>query len=80
MTPTHRVLGRSPRDGLVECIWAWKKRNRDTGADYRTLTIRGCGFNSDLSQAVHQNDAALQAVIPRGLKDVASFLLASLSG
>ncbi|MGB7244040.1 MAG: DUF736 family protein, partial [Sulfitobacter sp.] len=40
MAPTHRVLGRSPRGRLVECGGVWKKQNRDTGADYFTVTIR----------------------------------------
>ena len=71
MAPTHRVLGRSPRGRLVECGGIWKKQNRDTGADYFTLTIRDHGFNANLGKAANQDDAALQAVIPWGPKDAA---------
>ena len=48
MAPTHRVLGRSPRGKLVECGGIWKKQNKETGADYYTLTIRDHGFNAPL--------------------------------
>lgn len=71
MAPTHRVLGRSPRGRLVECGGIWKKRNRETGADYFTLTIRGFSFNANLGKAASQDDPTLQAVIPWGPKDVA---------
>ncbi len=69
MSPTHRVLGRSPRGRLVECGGIWKKQNRETGADYFTLTIRDFGFNANLGKAAHQDDETLQAVIPWGPKD-----------
>ncbi|NOD85930.1 MULTISPECIES: DUF736 family protein [unclassified Ruegeria] len=69
MSPTHRVLGRSPRGRLVECGGIWKKQNRETGADYFTLTIRDFGFNANLGKAAHQHDETLQAVIPWGPKD-----------
>lgn len=59
MAPTHRVLGRSPRGRLVECGGIWRKQNRDTGADYYTLTIRDYGFNANLGKAAQQDDAAL---------------------
>ena len=65
MAPTHRVLGRSPRGNLVECGGIWKKQNKETGADYYTLTIRDHGFNAN------QEDLSLQAVIPWGPKDAA---------
>tara|TARA_R110002051_G_scaffold259255_1_gene318597 strand:+ start:11072 stop:11410 length:339 start_codon:yes stop_codon:yes gene_type:complete len=71
MAPTHRVFGRSPRGRLVECGGIWKKQNRDTGADYFTLTIRDFGFNANLGKAASQDDTALQAVIPWGPKEVA---------
>ncbi|MDF9301992.1 DUF736 family protein [Tritonibacter mobilis] len=70
MAPTHRVLGRSPRGKLVECGGIWKKQNKETGADYYTLTIRDHGFNANLGKAANQDDLSLQAVIPWGLKDV----------
>lgn len=69
MAPTHRVLGRSPRGRLVECGGIWKKQNRDTGADYFTLSIRDFGFNANLGKAAHQEDDMLQAVIPWGPKE-----------
>ena len=71
MAPTHRVLGRSPRGRLVECGGIWRKQNRETGADYFTLTIRDYGFNANLGQAAHQDDPTLQAVIPWGPKEAA---------
>ena len=71
MAPTHRVLGHSPRGRLVECGGIWKKQSRETGADYFTLTIRDYGFNANLGKAAHQDDAALQAVIPWGPKEAA---------
>ena len=71
MAPTHRVLGRSPRGRLVECGGIWCKQNRDTGADYYTLTIRDYGFNANLGKAAQQDDAALQAVIPWGPREAA---------
>ena len=71
MAPTHRVLGRSPRGKLVECGGIWKKQNKETGADYYTLTIRDHGFNANLGKAANQDDLSLQAVIPWGPKDAA---------
>ena len=71
MAPTHRVLGRSPRGKLVECGGIWKKQNKETGADYYTLTIRDHGFNANLGKAANQGDLSLQAVIPWGPKDAA---------
>jgi len=71
MAPTHRVLGRSPRGKLVECGGIWKKQNKETGADYYTLTIRDHGFNANLGKAANQEDLSLQAVIPWGPKDTA---------
>ena len=68
MAPTHRVLGRSPRGKLVECGGIWKKQNKETGADYYTLTIRDHGFNANLGKAANQDDLSLQAVIPWGPK------------
>ena len=70
MAPTHRVLGRSPRGRLVECGGIWKKQNRDTGADYFTLSIRDYSFNANLDKAANQDDPSMQAVIPWGPKDV----------
>tara|TARA_A100001391_G_scaffold181623_1_gene147661 strand:- start:142 stop:309 length:168 start_codon:yes stop_codon:yes gene_type:complete len=55
---------------LVECGGIWKKQNRDTGADYFTLTIRGYGFDADLCKAPNQDDTAIQAVIPWSPKEV----------
>lgn len=69
MAPTHRVLDRSPRGRLVECGGIWKKQNRDTGADYFTLTIRDFGFNANLGKAANQDDEKVQAVIPWGPKE-----------
>ncbi|QFT75865.1 DUF736 family protein [Ruegeria sp. THAF33] len=69
LAPTHRVLGRSPRGRLVECGGIWKKQNRETGADYFTLTIRDFGFNANLGKAANQEDDALQAVIPWAPRD-----------
>ncbi|MCI5042975.1 MAG: DUF736 family protein [Donghicola eburneus] len=69
MAPTHRVLGCSPRGRLVECGGIWKKQNRDSGADYFTLTIRDFGFNANLGKAANQDDDTLQAVIPWGPKE-----------
>ena len=71
MAPTHRVLGRSPRGKLIECGGIWKKQNKETGADYYTLTIRDHGFNANLGKAANQDDLSLQAVIPWGPKDAA---------
>jgi uncharacterized protein (DUF736 family) len=71
MAPTHRVLGRSPRGKLVECGGIWKKQNKETGADYYTLTIRDHGFNANLGKAANQDDLSLQAIIPWGPKDAA---------
>lgn len=64
MAPTHRVLGR-----LVECGVIWKKQNRDTGADYFTMSIRDFGFNANLGKAANQDDDTVQAVIPWGPKE-----------
>ena len=50
LAPTHRVLGRSPRGKLVECGGIWKKQNKETGADYFTLTVRDYSFNDNLSK------------------------------
>lgn len=69
MASTHRVLGRSPRGRLVECGGIWKKQNRDTGADYFTLSIRHYGFNASLGKAANQDDPSMQAVIPWGPRD-----------
>jgi len=69
MAPTHRVLGRSPRGRLVECGGIWKKQNRDTGADYFSMTIRDYGFNAKLGKAASQDDDTLQAIIPWGPKE-----------
>lgn len=71
MAPTHRVLGRSPRGRLVECGGVWKKQNRDTGADYFTVTIRDFGFNANLGKAANHDDPTLQAVIAWGPKNTA---------
>ena len=40
MSPTHRVMARSPRGRLVECGGVWKKQNQEIGSDYFTLSIR----------------------------------------
>lgn len=71
MAPTHRVLGRSPRGRLVECGGIWKKQNRDTGADYFTLSIRDFAFNANLGKAASQDDDRMQAVIPWAPKEAA---------
>jgi uncharacterized protein (DUF736 family) len=71
MAPTHRVLGRSPRGKLVECGGIWKKQNKDTGADYFTLTVRDHAFNANLGKAASQDDMSLQAIIPWGPKEAA---------
>jgi len=71
MAPTHRVLGRSPRGRLAECGGIWKKQNRDAGAEYFTLSIRDFGFSANLGKAANEDDAATQAVIPWGSKEVA---------
>ena len=71
VAPTHRVLGRSPRGKLVECGGIWKKQNKDTGADYFTLTVRDHAFDANLGKAASQNDMSLQAIIPWGPKDAA---------
>jgi len=52
LAPTHRVLGRSPRGKLVECGGIWKKQNKETGADYFTLTVRD--FSSTPTSALLQ--------------------------
>ena len=69
MAPTHRVLGRSPRGRLVECGGIWKKQNRDTGADYFTMSIRDFGFNANFGKVANQDDDTVQAVIPWGSKE-----------
>ena len=61
MAPTHRVLGRSPRGKLVECGGIWKKQNKETGADYYTLTIRDHGFNANL-EGLKLADIPLDAI------------------
>ena len=61
MAPTHRVLGRSPRGKLVECGGIWKKQNKETGADYYTLTIRDHGFNANLG-SLHKSDIIVRFV------------------
>ncbi len=71
LAPTHRVLGRSPRGNLVECGGIWKKQNKETGADYFTLTVRDFSFNANLGIAASQDDASLQAIIPWGPKEAA---------
>jgi uncharacterized protein (DUF736 family) len=71
LAPSHRVLGRSPRGKLVECGGIWKKQNKETGADYFTLSVRDYGFNANLGKAANQDDATLQAIIPWGPKDAA---------
>jgi len=63
-------LGRSSRGKLVECGGIRKKQNKETGADCFTLTVRGFSFNANLGKAANQKDAALQAIIPWGPKDV----------
>jgi len=62
-------LGRSPGGKLAECGGIGKKQNKETGADYFTLTVRGFSFNANLGKAANQKDAALQAIIPWGPKD-----------
>ena len=64
-------VGRSPRGRLVECGGIWKKQNRDTGADYFTLSIRDFAFNANLGKAANQDDDRMQAVIPWGPKEAA---------
>lgn len=64
MAPTHRVFARSPRGKLVECGGVWKKENKETGADYYTLTIRDYAFNANLGKAAGQDEDNVQAVIP----------------
>lgn len=71
MAPTHRVFARSPRGKLVECGGVWKKENKETGADYFTLTIRDFNFNANLGKAANQDDDSVQAVIPWGPKEAA---------
>ena len=71
MAPTHRVFARSPRGKLVECGGVWKKENKETGAEYFTLTIRDYNFNANLGKAAGQDDDSVQAVIPWGPKDAA---------
>jgi uncharacterized protein (DUF736 family) len=71
MVSTLRVDGRSPQGRLVECGCNWKKQNKETGADYYTLTIRDHGFNANLGKAANQDDLSLQAVIPWSPKDAA---------
>ena len=71
LAPTHRVLGRSPRGKLVECGGIWKKQNKETGADYFSLTVRDYSFNTNLGIAANQKDVSLQAINPWGPKDTA---------
>ena len=61
---TFRALARSPPERVVESGGIRWKKNRETGADYHTLTIRDYGFNANLGKAAHQDDATLQAAIP----------------
>lgn len=71
MAPTHRVFARSPRGKLVECGGVWMKENKETGAEYFTLTIRDFNFNANLGKAASQDDNTVQAVIPWGPKEAA---------
>lgn len=71
MAPSHRVFARSPRGKLVECGGMWKKENKETGAEYFTLTIRDYNFNANLGKAAGQDDDSVQAVIPWGPKEAA---------
>lgn len=71
MAPTHRVFARSPRGKLVECGGVWKKENKETGADYFTLSIRDFNFNANLGKAASQDDDSVQAVIPWAPKEAA---------
>jgi len=71
MAPSHRVFARSPRGKLVECGGVWKKENKETGAEYFTLTIRDFNFNANLGKAANQDDDTVQAVIPWGPKEAA---------
>jgi len=64
MAPTHRIFARSPRGKEVECGGVWKKENKETGAEYFTLTIRDFNFNANLGKAAGQDDETVQAVIP----------------
>ena len=71
MASTHRVVGRSPQGRLVECGGIWKKQNKESVANYFTLSIRDYGFNANLGRAANQDDLSLQAVIPWSPKDAA---------
>jgi len=63
-SPTHRIVAKSPRGHDIECGAVWKKQNKETGADYFSLNIRGRNFNANLGQAAGQDDPAVQAIIP----------------
>ena len=71
LAPTHRVFARSPRGKLVECSGVWKKENKETGAEYFTLSIRDFNFNANLGKAASQDDDTVQAVIPWGPREAA---------
>jgi len=71
LAPTHRVFARSPRGKLVECGGVWKKENKETGAEYFTLSIRDFNFNANLGKAASQDDDTVQAVIPWGPREAA---------
>lgn len=63
-SPSHRIFARSPRGHDIECGAVWKKQNKETGADYFSLTIRSRSFNANLGQAAGQDNPAVQAIIP----------------
>lgn len=67
--PTHRIMGKSPRGHDIECGGIWKKKNKQTGEYYFTLSIRGRNFNANLGKAAFQDDDSLQAIIPWGPKE-----------
>ncbi|WP_317054362.1 DUF736 family protein [Roseovarius rhodophyticola] len=68
MAPTHRFFGRSLRGRLFESGGIWKKRHRESGADYFTLIIRDYSFNADPGNVANQEDAVLQAMILLGVE------------
>ena len=71
MAPTRRVFARSPREKPVECGGGWRKENKETGAEYFTISIRDFNFNANLGKAASQDDNTVQAVIPWGPKEAA---------
>lgn len=71
MAPTHRVFARSPRGKLVECGGVWKKKNKETEADYFTISVRDFNFNANLGKAAQQDDDSVQAVIAWGPREAA---------